>query len=116
MTVRRPCVEREEGSKHTETDENEREEYVLYLRVDIVHGGYLIDVHCCGTTEIVDAENADDQESRTSHKHQRELHGCIFLLARTPYSDEKVHRDEGYLIEHEHGEHVGADEESVDTS
>ena len=80
-----------------------------------MHGGNLVDIHCGGTAEEVDAENTDNQQCRTSHKHQGELHGCIFLVAAAPYADEKIHRDERNLVEHEHGEEVGADEESKHT-
>ena len=108
-------MEWKEGSKDTEADEDEREEHVLYLGVDVVHGGNLVDVHRCGTTEIVDAENTDNKQGGSSHKHKGELHGRIFLLAATPHTDQEVHRDEGNLVEHKHGEHVGADEEAIDT-
>ena len=115
MTVGRPCVEREHGTEHSKSDEDEGEEHLLYLRGNVVHGGYLVDIHRCGSTEEVDAENTDDEKCRTSHKHQGELHGCIFLVAAAPYADEKIHRDERNLVEHEHGEEVGADEESEHT-
>ena len=32
------------------------------------------------------------------------LHGRIVLVARSPYTDEEVHRNKGPLMEHEHGE------------
>ena len=115
VTVGRPCVEREERAKHAESDEDEREEYLLYVNGNIVHGSNLLDVHCRCTAEIVDSEDSDDKQGRASHKHQSELHGSILLVSATPHTDEKIHRDESNLIEHEHSEHIGADEEAVNT-
>ena len=63
-----------------------------------------------GTVE--DAEDTAHEEGGTAHEHEGQLHGGILLAAATPHADEKVHRDEGYLIEHEHGEHVDRDEEA----
>ena len=109
-------MEGEKGTQHTEADEDEGEEHLLCLHGDVVHLCNLQYVHRCGTAEEIDAEDADDEEGRTTHQHQRELHGCIFLVAATPYTNEQVHGDEGYLVEHEHGEQVGADEEAKHTS
>ena len=64
---------------------------------------------------IVDADKAEHQEGRAAHKHKGQLHGAVLLAACTPESDEKVHRDECDLIEHEHGEKVDRDEEAIDT-
>ena len=115
MTVGRPCVEWEEGSQHAETDEKQGEEDVLHILGDIGHSRNLIDVHRGGSTEEVDGQDADDEQRRTTHKHQGEFHGGILLGACTPYSDKQIHRDKGYLVEHEHGEHIYRDEEAEHT-
>jgi len=116
VTVRAPCVEGEERSQHTETDEDKREEDVLDgLRhgVELSQVGH---VHRLCTTEEVDAEDAEDEQGGTTHEHQGQFHGRILLRARTPDADEQVHRDEGDLVEHEHREHVGGDEEAEHTN
>ena len=115
MAVGTPRVEREQGAKHTETDEYEREEHVLYVGRYVVVSGNLHHVHGGSTVEEVYSEDTENEQGRTSHEHQRKLHGGILLVAAAPYADEKVHRDEGYLVEHEHGEHVYADEEAEHT-
>ena len=47
MTVGTPCVEREKGSKHTETDEDKREEDVLHVVGDSHAGKGVVtgDIH-----------------------------------------------------------------------
>ncbi len=108
-------MEREHGSKYTETDEDEGEEHLLNLHRDIVHGGNLVDIHGRGTTKVVDAQDTNNEQSRASHQHQRQLHGRILLGTTTPHTNQQVHRDERHLIEHEHGEKVGADKEAEHT-
>ena len=108
-------MEREQSTKYTETDEHKWEQHVLNCRRDVVVVGNLKDVHCRGTVEEVDAHQAEDDEGGTTHKHQRKLHGCILLATRTPETNQEVHRDEGNLVEHEHGEEVDRDEETVNT-
>ena len=108
-------MEREQRAKHAETDEHEREQHVLNGCRDVVVVRNLKDVHRRSTVEEVDAYQAKDDERRTAHKHQRKLHGCILLATRTPETNEKVHRDECHLVEHEHGEEVDRDEETVNT-
>ena len=73
----------------------------------------LKDVHCGTSIEEVDTYQSEDDESGTSHKHKSKLHCCILLTTGTPVTDKKVHRDKGYLIEHEHREEVDADEETI---
>ena len=111
MTVRAPGMEGEQGSQHTESQEDGREENALHL------GRYLVvdnfkNIHglCSGT--VVDTQDSDEQEGRSTHQHQRQLHGGIFLLSASPYSDEQVHRNQSHFVEHEHGEQVGRNEES----
>ena len=115
MTDWRPCVEREQSTKYTETNEHKREQHVLNGCRDVVVVCNLKDAHCRGTIEEVDTYQAEDDEGRTAHKHQRKLHGCILLATRTPETNQEVHRDEGYLIEHKHGEEVDRDEETINT-
>src|SRR5574344_91589 len=106
-------MEWEECTQYTETDKYKREEYLLNVNRDIVHIGYLHDIHRGGSTEIVDSQNTDNQQSGTSHQHQSQFHSCILLRTASPYSDKEVHRYQGYLIEHEHREHVGRDKETI---
>ena len=105
-------MEGEQGPEHAKADEDEGEEDVLDIVGDVVVGRNLHHVHGRGTVEEVDAEDAEDEQGGASHEHQGELHGRILLLAATPNADEQVHGDEGNLVEHEHGEHIHADEEA----
>ena len=73
------------------------------------------DIHGLCTTIEVDGQNTDDEKSRATHKHKGKLHCSIFLGTTTPHTDEKVHWDEGNLVEHEHSEEVDGDKESKDT-
>ena len=120
MTVGRPCVEGEEGSKHAEANEDEGEKCLLDgYGNKMRRGSYLVDVHgertAILTVEVVDAEDTEDEQCRTAHEHEGQLHGCILLLARTPDANEQVHGDKSNFVEHKHGEHVGADKEAEDT-
>ena len=115
MTVGRPCVEREQGSKNTETDEDEGEENLLDIDGNVVFLGYLEHVHRVTATEVEDAKQSEDKQCGASHEHQGELHGRVFLVAAAPNADEKIHRDKSDLVEHEHREHINGDEEAVDT-
>ena len=80
-----------------------------------MQGSNLVDVHRRSTREEVNAEDADDEQGGATHKHQRQLHGSILLGTATPNTYQQVHRDKGNLVEHEHREHISADEETVDT-
>lgn len=64
---------------------------------------------------VVDADKREHQERRAAHEHQGELHGRILLAACAPLADEKIHRYERHLVEHEHREEVGSDEEAEHT-
>ena len=117
MTVGRPGVEGEHGTEDTETCEGEDEPEVLETaRLEGVGTAGVVgdvdDVHRSSAGAVVDTEDTAHQEGGTSHQHQRKLHGRVLLLARTPYADEEVHGDKGDFIEHEHGEHVYADEKA----
>ena len=107
MTIRRPCVEREQGTQHTEADEDEGEEHLLNLNGDIVHSSNLVDVHRRSAAEEVDAKNTDNQQGRTTHQHECQLHGRVLLATRAPNTNQQVHGNQGYLVEHEHREEVG---------
>ena len=72
-------------------------------------------VHTGGTGTEVDTQNTNQQECRTTHQHQCQLHGRVFLSSTAPYTDKQVHRNERYLIEHEHGEQVRRNEEAEHT-
>ena len=120
MTIRAPCVEWEQSSKYAESNECEREEDVLYPMVDFHARNAVVlcnlnDIHCGSPTEEVDAKDAQYQQCGTTHQHEGEFHCRVFLCTATPYANEQVHWDKSHLIEHEHCEHVGADEESIDT-
>jgi hypothetical protein len=77
-----------------------------------VQRGDLVQVHRLRPGTEVDAQDAAEQQGRPAHEHQRQLHGRILLAAAAPDADEQVHRDEGHLVKHEHGEKVGGDEET----
>ena len=64
---------------------------------------------------IVDAQDADKQKCRATHKHKGELHCSIVLVAATPHTDEQIHRDECHLVEHKHREQVNRNEEAEHT-
>ena len=108
-------MEGEQSTQHTKTDENEGEEYLLDVNGNVMLGGNFRDNHRVGSAVEVDAENTEDEQGRTSHEHQRQFHGRILLVARTPNTNEQVHGNEGHLIEHEHGEHIHGDEEAEHT-
>ena len=107
-------MEGEKGSQDAEADEDEREPDALLGKGDVVQRGDLQYVHRLGPRAEVDAQDADQQEGRAAHEHQREFHGRILLAAAAPDADEQVHRDERHLVEHEHREEVHRDEESED--
>ena len=67
------------------------------------------------TVEVVDTQQSENQQSRTSHQHQCKLHGRILLATRTPNTNQQVHRNQSNLVEHEHCEQVGRDEEAKHT-
>ena len=110
MTVGRPCVEREHRAKHAESYECANKQCVLPVEVYAVLCN-LNKVHRMACV-IVDAEDADKKQCRAAHKHKGQLHRSIVLVAAAPHSDEKIHRDERNLIEHEHCEQVNRDEEA----
>ena len=112
-------MEWEQRTEDTETDEEQWEEHVLHaLRNRVGTIGMVSDIQDfegLSTTVEVDTQDTDDEECRTTHQHQGQLHGRILLRTTTPYTNQEVHRDEGYLVEHEHGEHVDRDEEAIYT-
>ena len=85
MTVRTPCVEREQGTQHTESQEDKWEEKFLHLGRDVTLSDFK-NVHGIGTGTVEDTQDTNQQEGRTTHEHQGELHGCIFLLSASPNS------------------------------
>ena len=112
MTVRAPRMEGEQGAQHAKSQEGEWEPDALLFNRYVVQGGYFGEVHRGGAATVVDAQDAYQQEGRTAHQHQRQLHGGVFLAARTPYADEQIHRYQGHFIEHEHGEQVDGNKET----
>ena len=112
-------MEREQRTKNTETDKDEREEDLLNKCRNSIGSSDLHDRHGIGATiltvEEVDAKDADDQQRGSSHEHQRQLHGTVLLWTGTPNADEQVHRNQSDLVEHEHGEEVLRDEEAKHT-
>ena len=108
-------MEGKQGSQYAKAYEDEGKEHLLYVNRNVVHGSNLVDVHCGGAAEVVDAQYAENQERRAPHQHQRQLHGSILLVARPPHAYQQIHGDECHLVEHEHGEHIGADEEAIHT-
>ena len=114
MTVGTPSVEGEQSTQYTEAQEDEREEESLHFGRDVALGNFK-DIHGFGTGSVEDAEDTNQQEGRTTHQHECQFHGCIFLLTASPYTDEQVHRNQGHFVEHEHGEQVGRDKETIYT-
>src|SRR3712207_2956383 len=97
-------MEWEQSSKNTKTDKEEGEKYLLNLNRNICHRCNLIDIHGCSSTEIVNTKDSDNQQSRTTHQHQCQLHGRILLRTGSPYTYEQIHWYQRHLIEHKHGE------------
>src|SRR5574344_405296 len=116
MTIRTPCMEWEKCSKNAETNEYEWEEYLLNIYWNIMKGCDCIEIHCLCSTEIVDTQNTNNQQSTTTHQHQGKLHSCIFLRTCSPYTNKKVHWYQCYFIEHEHGEDIGRNKEAEHTN
>ena len=114
-------MEWEHGTQHTKSDEGEREEHVLHINRHIQTQilGYLLHFKSVrlarGSRVEVDAEHSDHQEGGTSHQHQGQLHGCIFLRAGTPMANQQIHWYQCHLVEEHHGEEVDGNEESEHT-
>ncbi len=119
VTVGAPCVEGEHRAQHTESDKCHREEEILPALFDVAFMRYLDNVPGVSAVRhlgvVVDADQTEHQEGRAAHEHKGQLHRRVFLAARAPHADEKIHRDKSHLIEHEHREKVHRDEEAVDT-
>ena len=115
VTVRRPRVEREHRAEHSETDERQREEQVLRAHRNRMFGDFE-NIHrqltAFGRRMKIDAEDADQQQRRTSHQHQRQFHRRILFPAGSPHADQQVHRDQRHLVKHEHREQINRNEES----
>ena len=115
VAVGRPSVEREHGAKHTEAHKCEREQHALPTVGYGIVVGNLKDVHseaAVGARVVVDADDAEHQEGRATHEHQRKLHGRVVLVATAPHANQQIHGDERDLVEHEHGEQVDGYEEA----
>ena len=116
MTVGTPCVEREKSAKHSKTDKRQGEPNALLREIYSMGAtcliGYFNDIHRGAAGTIEYTEDAYHQESGPPHKHQCQFHGGIFLFAASPNSDEQVHGDQCYFIEHEHGKHIHCDKEA----
>ena len=119
MTIGAPCVEWEQCTQHTESDEDEWEEDVLDVTRNAV-------VSCdCGqlkgvvaavdTIKVVDTQQSKDQQGRASHQHQGQLHGRVLLATRPPYTNQQVHWNQSHLVEHKHSKQVGRDKETIHT-
>ena len=79
MTVGRPCVEWEQGTKNAKANEDEGEEHLLNGNRDGMELSNLHDAHCISATvltiEEVDTKNTYDEQGGTAHQHQGKLHG-----------------------------------------
>ena len=115
MAVGAPRMEGEQGAQHAEPDEDQREPDILLRQGNVMQLRDLQDIHRRGPGTEVDAQDADQQQRRTAHEHQRQFHGGILLAAAAPHADQQVHRDQRHLVEHEHREEVDRNEESEDT-
>ena len=115
VTVRRPRVERKHRAEHPEADERQREEQVLRAHRNRMFGDFE-NIHrqltAFGRRMEIDAEDADQQQRRTSHQHQRQFHRRILFPAGSPHADQQVHRDQRHLVKHEHREQINRNEES----
>ena len=114
VTVGAPCMEREQSSQYAESEEYSREENTLDFCRD-VFVCYFENVHRFSSGSVIDTQDTDKQESRTTHQHQCKFHCGIFLASATPNADKQIHRDKGNLVEHEHGEQVGRNKETEHT-
>ena len=82
---------------------------------DIAVLGDVDHVHRVETRLVVDAQDTDHQQGRTTHQHQGQLHGRVVFAAAAPNANQQVHGDKGHLVEHEHREEVDRDEEAEHT-
>src|SRR3712207_1406168 len=105
-------MEREKSPQYSEAEERERKPDALLLEGYVVQLRNLEDIHRCCPRTGKDAENTDQQKSGTAHQHERQLHGGIFLPPRSPDTDEQIHGDQRYFVEHEHGEEIDGNKES----
>ena len=113
-------MEWEQSTQNTESDEDEWEEDILDVSRNTMVSCDSCQLECVltavDTVEVVDTQQSENQQSRTSHQHQGKLHGRILLATRTPNTNQQVHRNQSYLVEHEHSEQVGRDKEAEHTS
>ena len=111
VTVGAPCMEWEQGAKNTESQEYHREEDALHFGRDLQFHNFK-NVHGSASGSVEYTQDTDKQECRATHQHKGKLHGCVFFLSATPYTDKQVHRDKSYFVEHEHSEEVGRNKEA----
>ena len=111
MAVGTPRMEREQRAQHAEPDEDQRKPDILLRERNAVQLRDFQNIHRRRPGAEIDAQNADQQQRRTAHEHQRQLHGGILLAAAAPDAYQQVHRDQRHLVEHEHREEVHRDKE-----
>ena len=72
-------MEWEQGAQHTESDEDEGEEDVLNITRNTVISCNRCEFEGVRTAidaiEVVNTQQSENQQGRTSHQHQRQLHG-----------------------------------------
>ena len=81
VTVGAPCVEREQCTEYTETEESKREPNALLFDRNIMQLGNFQQVHTGGTGTEIDTQNTNKQECGTTHQHQCQFHGRVFLTS-----------------------------------
>ena len=112
MTIGRPCVEREHSPQHAESHESHREQEVLPVHGDITVLGNFDYIHRMEPRLIIDTQDTDHQQSRTTHQHQGQFHCRIVLSAASPNTYQQVHGNKRHFVEHEHGKKVHRNKET----
>ena len=78
MTIGAPCVEWEQSTQHTESDEDEWEEDILDVTRNTMISCDGSQLECIvtaiDTIEVIDTQQSENQQGGASHQHQSKLH------------------------------------------
>src|ERR1035437_6617045 len=81
-----------------------------------MHFGDLVQIPCRDTTvstcHKIHGYYSKENQCRTKHQHQGQLHGTVFFLATPPHSDQQIFWYHCQFQEEKHHEQVGGDKES----
>ena len=115
MTIRRPGVEREQCAQHSKSNEKEGKEKFLDLNRNMNLGNRKKAEGQLATVRVgieIQSQQSHQDQCRTTHQHQGQLHGRIFPRTAPPDTDQKVHRDDCNLVKQEQGKQVEGDEKA----